>query len=59
MSDFEDFAVDTAVEAPEFHWGSLLESEIRCLVGALKDRLESQADKYVDQDNFSVKDLMV
>ena len=32
MSDFEDFAADTAVESPDYQRENLLETEIKCLV---------------------------
>ena len=49
-SDFEDFAADTAVESPDYQRENLLETEIKCLVEALRDKIESKAENYVDHN---------
>ena len=57
MSDFDDFAAATAVEVPNFQRVNALDSEVQCLVGVRKDKIESEADNYVDHESAYVKNF--
>ena len=54
MSDFVEFAAETAVESPDYARADLLDTEVTILVEALRNNIESEPDKYVDHKTSQV-----